>query len=283
MTDAREPLPKWLLGRQLRSLREEGGHSVAEIAKRLGLVGTSVRRFEDGKTVITKLALEVLSDYYEVEPETRERLFNLREMASQPGWWKSYGPQPDATAALLEMEPAAIRIRSFDHDAVPGLLQTPACARAIIDAVELDISRQQLESGVELRVQRQSRVFGDEKREVTFIVDETALHRMPGSAETRRAQLARLRTPPKGVTVRILPFSAGPHPALAGFTIFDFDSDVISRGAYVEWSAMTRGGVEEGNDVLPFEQIWERIKPMTLSPSQSSQFIKRMMEGISDE
>jgi transcriptional regulator with XRE-family HTH domain len=278
-------MPKLMLGKKLRTLREEARASIGDIAELLDLTPGSVRRFEKGDTVVASLALRVLCDHFNVDAETRERLVSMRTSADQPPWWRPLGPRPDATATWLELEDAATRIRSFNLTWIPGLLQIPEYARAVMQSVEPDISRQQLDKAVELRMTRQTRVFGRGQREIAFVIDETALRKLPGSVETRRAQLGALRTPREGTSVLILPDSNGPHPGAGAFTIFDvdIDDDLSTQAAHVEWASKTKGVIEEGDDVQPFIQVWERLKTLALKPRESSQFVKRMMERISDE
>lgn len=273
-------MPRLLLRRRLGPLRKAAGKSLDDVAKHLGVSVQSVRRWENAETKIGVANLRELCRYYGVADEVYAELESLRAALSDVDWWRRFGPRPDSTAGLLEVEPAADEVRSFDLLYIPGLLQTPAYARAIIEAVELGVSRQQLNSGVELRMQRQARVFDGTPRTLTFIVDQAALERMPGTTEIRRAQLAQLRRPPEGCKVLVLPFDRGPHPAATGFTIFDFPSSEIPKAVHVESSEMTKGDfLEEEEQVQPYERYWGRLKTLALSEKDSSQFFKQMMES----
>lgn len=272
-------LPRMLLRRRLVKLREAAGKSLPEAAGHLKRSTATMRRWENAETRIDAANLRVLCSFYGVPDDVHAELESLRNALPEIDWWRRFGPHPDSTAGLLEIEPAAIQVRSFDLLYVPGLLQTPACARATIEAVEPGIPRQRLSSNVELRLQRQARVFDGTPRDMTFIVDEAALRRMPGTSETRRAQLARLRRPPAGCRVLVLPFDRGLHPAAVGFTIFDFDSEEIPRAVHVEWTEQTKGDVVEGSETEPYEQHWGRLKTLALSGEESSQFLKHMMES----
>lgn len=272
-------LPRMLLRKRLVKLREAAGKTMPEVAAHLKISQATMRRYELGESKIGAANLRVLCLYYGVSDEVHAELEGLREAFSEIDWWRRLGPHPDSTAGLLEIEPAATEVRSFDLLYVPGLLQTPACARAIIEAVEPGISSERLSSNVELRLQRQARVFDGTPRDMTFIVDEAALMRMPGTNETRRAQLAALRRPPEGCKVLVLPFDRGPHPAAVGFTIFDFDSEEIPRAVHVEWTEQTKGDVVEGDLVEPYERYWGHLKTLALPGKNSSLHLKHMMES----
>jgi transcriptional regulator with XRE-family HTH domain len=273
-------LPRYFLRRRLAKVRVAAGKSLSEAAAHLKVGLSTMRRYELVETKIDAANLKMLCSFYGMSDEAHAELESLREALSEINWWRGFGPHPDSTAGLLEIEQAATVVQSFDLLYIPGLLQTPAYARAIMVAVEPGISRQRLNSGVELRLQRKERVFDGAQRDLTFIVDQAALERMPSSAETRRAQLAQLRRPPEGCRVLVLPFESGPHPAAVGFTIFDFDSEEIPRAVHVEWSETTKGDVvEEDEGIKPYEQYWAHLRTLTLTEKESSQFLKQMMES----
>ncbi|MEU6749668.1 helix-turn-helix transcriptional regulator [Spirillospora sp. NPDC046719] len=276
-------LSGWLLGNALADARKASGESVASIARDLGVHPQTVRRWENAEVTPSVLVLRGLCTHYGVPPDKRDELEELRERASRPGWWNGSGDWPDATAELLGMEMAAVRIRAWDLTAIPGLLQTPEYARQVIQAVDPSVSPTRVDSGVELRMGRQAEVFGATVREAVFMIDETALARMPGGPALRRAQIARLLVPPPAVTIQVMPFSAGPHPALGSFMAFDFDSDVISAGIFVEGSVTGRSRVETGAAVARYEQVWAWLQAKALTPKQTTEFLEKMMEGIAPQ
>lgn len=280
-------LHKRLLGRGLEELRVNAGVSLEEAAEQIARSTTSVWRFEQGKTLIDALQLKTLCTLYGAGPDRRTRLENLRELARQPVWWSDFGPRSAATAGLLSMEDLAFRLREFDHCAIPGLLQTPSYARANIEAVEPTISRPEVEAAVALRMERQAKVWDrKDPPEVLFLIDEAALWRLPGSSDARRAQLGRLRTVPSSVQVQIVPFSAGPHPSLGTYVLFDLDldSEGLSKGVYIEGSAAEKGYVTEvASHVQAYELVFERTRAKALAPDLSARRLQEMMKEIPDD
>lgn len=273
-----------LLGKQLEEARVQAGFKPAEVAKELSVIAQTVRRWETAQVTPRARDVKYLCELYGLPNEKLRDLQGLRARAEEPGWWNGSGKWPDITTELLGMEHAATRIRSWDHTAVPGLLQTPECARLIISAVDPNISPAQLDTQVELRMERQDKVFGGGGpiREATFIIDETALARMPGEAAIRRAQVARLLALPPSVTIQVVPFSAGPHPALGSFVIFDFDSKVIDAGVYVEGSVNTKAFARIGKEVGEYEQVYAWLQVKALTPQQTTEFLNAKLKGISD-
>ena len=282
-------LHKRLLGTQLNRLREDAKVTLEEAGDRLGRTTRTVRRFEDGDTLPDKLQLDALCDLYGVDPEVRKQLESLRELARQPVWWSHLGPRPPATSAMLAMESTAHRIRDFDHNAIPGLLQTTSYTANNIRAVEPGLSPQQVESAVKLRTERQARIWQRENPpEAHFLIDEAALWRIAGSGESKRAQFSRLLPPflAPTVTIQIVPFSAGPHPSLGTYRIFDLDLDSNTgiKGVYVEGSATQQGVIiENESEIAQYELVFEQTRAKAYSPSESARYIKERIRGIADD
>jgi transcriptional regulator with XRE-family HTH domain len=280
--DSGPVLSGWLLSNQLVAARKNAGHTMAETARELGVHEQTIRRWESAEAILGKIQLRALCDFYSIPNSARDELEGLRESAGQPGWWNGRGSWPDATFALLGMELAAVGIRAWDMTALPGLLQTPEYARLIIQAVEPFLSPTHLDAAVDLRMGRQIKVYDGPVREMTFMIDEMALARMPGGVAVRRAQIARLLTSPRRATIQVVPFASGPHPALGSFMTFYFDSETIPAGVYVEGSLRAKGLVETGKEVERYEQAWSWLQAKALTPKETTEFLKEKLESIDD-
>lgn len=288
---ANEPLHMRLLGRELKELREIAGVSKDAAASRIDRKPLSIHRHEIGATLPDALQLEVLCDLYGIDDARRGRLMSIRELAAKPPWWTGLGKRPDATATMLSLESAAYRIRQYDAVFVPGLLQTPEYARAIIEAVDPSISPRQLTKDTTLRMGRQERVWSDNPPGVTYLLDESALLRMPRDVEVQRGQLRRLLSPPTGATVLIVPLNAGPHPSQGTYVIFyvQFDTETEPMtgsgpaGVHVETPVSELGSIVESDaEMRLYELAWERTRASALSPVASVALIEERLNQIDD-
>jgi transcriptional regulator with XRE-family HTH domain len=281
------PLYKQLLGTQLSQLREQAEVTLEEAAKKLDRTTRTVRRFESGDNLPDGHQLSTMCELYGCTGDTRVRLENLHHLARQPVWWSHLGPRPHATAAMLSMEELAFRIRDYDPNAIPGLLQTVAYATETIEAVDIDTSPQQAQTNVELRMGRQSKIWESNRApEATFLIDESVFYRMPGTGPGKRAQLVRLLTPPASVAIQVVQFSAGPHSSLGAYRIFDLDLDssTTSKGVFVEGSTTEQGVViESEGDIAKYELAFERTRAKALSVKESVRFIKDQIRSIQDD
>lgn len=225
------------LGMELRRLREAAGKSQEEAGEWLDIPATSISRIETGKQRIRAGDLRSLLQLYGVGSPDAEFLEQLRREADHRGWWADYGKTvPDWFRSYLGMESAAAEVWTYEAEFVPGLLQTPQYTEAVTAAVNPDASPEELSRLVEIRTVRQKRLTSGEALTLRAIINEAALRRQVGGPDVMRAQvrrIAEIATLPN-VTVQVLPFAAGAHPAMLGaFTALRFPEEPINT-VYIE-------------------------------------------------
>src|SRR5262249_7749050 len=130
---------------------------------------------------------------------------------------------------LIGLEEAASLIRGYDPQSIPGLLQTPDYARASVTTGFPNATDEEIARRVELRLARQHILNRPEPPRLWLVIAETALRRpaAPAGPDVMRAQLDALIQAAQrpNVTLQVLPFAAGLHPAMYGpFRIFRFDA-----------------------------------------------------------
>ncbi len=215
---------QWL-GQQLRELREAAGLNLNDAGEFLQRDSSTVSRFETGVYPMRAPDLMALLDLYRVsDSRHREALLKLGREVWQTDWWDGYASE--VAGGIIDyawLESRAREIRSFDTMSVPGLLQTPDYARAVITAADLDRDADQIERRIEFRLIRQRALEADEPFCVQAVLEEGVLHRVTGGPGVMRAQLALLAelTPRTGIDLRVLPFGSGAHASPDGpFSVF---------------------------------------------------------------
>lgn len=224
------------LALDLRKLRMAAGLTIDDVARHLECSPAKVSRFETGAVKVGIQDLRAILELYGVEGPEREELFTLVRQARARGWWQSFADvvPPDSTT-FFGMEDGAASIAQHSTSLVPGLLQTEAYARSLIGSLPA-VPNGLIERRVELRVRRQQLLTRRQPPTLHTVLDEAALCRMIGGAAVMADQLDQLlevaRRP--NVTLQVLPFSSGAHPAAGvSFTVFGFpdpsDAHVVYR------------------------------------------------------
>ncbi|MFF8989265.1 helix-turn-helix domain-containing protein [Streptomyces sp. NPDC014983] len=230
-----------VLGKRLQELREAAGLSREEAAGVLRVAAATVRRMETAEVGLKIPYLQVLLETYGVAREEAAAFVRLAEEANQPGWWQRFHDVlPDWFSLYVSLEGAARIIRSYEPHFVPGLLQTEAYARAVLEAGTIGQSEpDSVQRHVSLRMERQRLLEREDPPHLWVIMDETVFRRpVSASPDVLRDQLDRLieYADRDHVTLQIAEFAAGPHPGTyAPFTLFRFAEPELPDMVFTEY------------------------------------------------
>jgi hypothetical protein len=207
-------LPRRQLGKHLRNGREAVGLTLADVGALMEWSISTVQRLEVGITGRIRLVdVEALCRIYEFTEEFTEVLKGLALQAAGKSWWHEYDDLiAEHFDVFVDLESSAQRLQTYEPEIIPGLVQTPAYAYALMQVGYPDDSPAELERRVRLRHGRQKRITRKTKPIVVGIVlREAALRTVVGSRRVMAAQLRHLAdlSTRDNVDVRVLPFSAG--------------------------------------------------------------------------
>ncbi|HEU5129129.1 MAG TPA: helix-turn-helix transcriptional regulator [Glycomyces sp.] len=270
---------RWL-GEKLRALREEAGVSVMETAEFLQRDRSAVSRHETGEYPIRRADVYALLTFYGIENETsRAELLDLCEEVWRKGWWDPY--REDVTKDFINLpwlESRTDRLHVYQNMLVHGLAQTPAYAEAVIRNAERGADEDRMRRWIELRLERQRILSGDEPLNYSLVLEEPVLHRPIGGLETMRGQLEHLLDlgGRSNVDLRVMPTAHGPHGGHHGsFQLFVMPEQ-FPNVAYAE----TLGGAlyVESPGVERFEHAWEDLFNNALDPTRSAALIEAALE-----
>jgi transcriptional regulator with XRE-family HTH domain len=268
------------LGIELRRLREQAGNTIDEVARALECSDSKVSRIETGQVSATPRDVRDMLDLYGVSGEQREALIQVARQARQKGWWQAYGDT--LVVPLVGLETAAGEIRAYEPMAVHGLLQTPSYARAIIAALRPDLSRQQVERWVELRIARQALLTREDPPSFTLLLEECVLRRPVGGRQAMREQLQRIAAAAAlpAVTLQVLPLTVGEHAAMSGaFTIYRFDDPTDPDVVYLEHTTSDLY-LESPEQVERYASAFERLQAAALGPEGSAELVAAAAEAL---
>jgi transcriptional regulator with XRE-family HTH domain len=225
------------LSRQLREARTAAGFATMDAAaSATGLSRATISRIESAKQVILPRTVRLLCQIYGIGSPTLDQMLKLAtEAADDRGWQTAYaGVVPEWFERFVGEESDATEICIYEAELVPSLLQTDDYCRAVRTAVTPDISADDLDRYVAFRSDRQKRLAN---KKLHVVLNQAVLLRQVGSREIMRAQLEHLvaMADRPNITLQVLPFSAGAHPAMAGsFTMLHFPASTGVATVFVE-------------------------------------------------
>ena len=226
-----------MLGRALRVLREQAGISPGRAGEAIQVTVTGIGALERGRRpglrlrdVLSLCALYGVTDHFQ-----RVTLLSLADLANRPEWWHAYRDViPGWFEPYLGLEQGASLIRGYETGFIPGLLQTPAYAHALIS--HGTSSAPAAERQVELRIRRQQLLRAPRPPHLWMLTGEAALRRIVGSRALMAAQLRHLleACDIPDVTIQVLP-SRGRRP-VAGvpFTLLRLPGQDLPDVIYLE-------------------------------------------------
>lgn len=263
-----------LLGQALRQLRTGAGITPADAAKALGVTTSSLSRIETGKQAIKEPYVRVIASMTNVNDDRLADLIILCEQAAQPEWYHALASSsPTWFRQYLGLESAASEIRIYSVELVPGLLQTEDYARAVM-ATQPDGAARDLDGAVKLRQGRQARLLGEDPPRLHAVINQLALVANVGGPAVMRAQCEQLLdfAGREHITLQVLPFGAGAHPAMTGapgFNLLDFDGrDEMPTVVYIDAG---RGALypDAPADLVQYRWTFDQLVDLALSPDDS--------------
>lgn len=257
----------------LKKLRQDAGLSQSQVAKYMRRAQGSIANWE--KDTVPRLeVVEKLLAYYGAEDQI-PRYTEMLELAEQKSWWEGMSETRELAGfdTFLGLEEGASKIDSFDPLLVPGLLQTEDYARAVTlggQRTDVDLDRK-----VALRMKRQEALTRPSPVHLWAVIEEAALDRPIGDAETRRGQFEHLVALNKraNVQIQVIPREVGAHPALTGpFEILHFPLSEDPGVVYVE-TKIKAVWFEEQAEIDQYTQVMNHLRALALAPEKSNLLI----------
>ena len=275
---------RMLVGARLRRLRTELGLTREEAAQAIRASEWKIHRLENGQVGFKdRDIIDLLARYQVTDPAEVAEFLTLAREANTPGWWQHYGDVlPSWFRTYVDLEQAATLIRSYEGQFVPGLLQTDDYMRAVVRGAHLEESGEEVGRRVRLRMARQILLTRQDPPRLWAVVDEAALRRPVGGQEVMRGQLERLIEATKlpNVTLQILPFDSGAHPAMVGsFSVLRFPDQELPDVVYLEHltSALYLNKPDEVDQYL---HVMESICVRAAAPDQTVELLDQILAEL---
>ncbi|MFC8965100.1 helix-turn-helix domain-containing protein [Streptomyces sp. NPDC057094] len=261
--------PRQRFAEELRTLRAGSGTSLRALGERLGWDWSLFGKMEKGETLGSPEVVQALDQHY----GTPGLLLALWELAAG-----DHTQFRERYRRYMALEAEAVSLWHFAVSVLPGLLQTPGCAREVLTAGGL--KGKELEQQVEARVGRRELLEGEDAPPFRTILSEAVL-RMPlrdvGEWRGQLEYLAEVAERPN-VTMQVLPLSVGPHGLMNATVMF-------LRLADARTVAYTENGyrgdlVEENATVERLQRAYDAMRDLALSPAESRKFVLATLEEV---
>jgi DNA-binding XRE family transcriptional regulator len=261
-----------LFGELLRHYREEAFLSQDALAKQIPCDRSLVARVEAGTRVpqasFVKKCDEVLCTGG-----------MLMRMWGRVDWYQQV-EHPDWFQRWVGMEAKAVSMYQYQTMVVPGLLQTPGYARALLSR---RASGELLENRVRARLGRQPRYLAEGGPMFVAVLDESCLRQAIGSPAVMRDQCAHLLSLGQLPNVRVQMAPAGrfdltrPTRPVSLVTMPDGE-----RWIYTE--SLSHGYFNNDPEVYAEQsRIYDVLRADTLSARESAALIGELMKEYGDD
>jgi len=253
--------PMKVAGDALRHLRERAKLTQAELAKRVFCSQPTISEIERGMT----LARPDLIALIDTALDADGLLIAIWPVTAAGGY---------SAELLAGLEAKAVKIGDWDNRFVPGLIQTPDYARAVIRASRPRASAEQVDEVLAKRLERQ-RIHREEDPPMGwFVLDESVLHRPYGGKAAMREQLLQLEVVAlhANTVIQVMELSATSHPGGEGpLRVMEYrdSSPIWYTDGWYESGRLS----EDKDEVLQAMTNFDLIRASAMSPDRSVEFI----------
>jgi len=189
---------------------------------------------------------------------------------------------PDWFHVFVGLEEAAQLIRVYEVQFVPGLLQTEEYARAVVLQGSPNLSPEEVDNRVAVRLGRQQLFARENPPRLWAIVDEAALRRPMGGRDVLAGQIKRLidAVGESNITLQVMPFQYGGHAAEGGaFTIMRFPEADLPDMVYMEYLTGAHY-IDKPEDVEVYAAVMERLSVAGTSPEKTRDILNDILKQL---
>lgn len=269
------------LSSELRKLRDRAGLSADGLSRLIGMSGSKITRMEDTTSPVFEDDLHKLLDFYQVSRTKRMELLDLYRHALERNWLRVKNPNlPKDWQTWTDFEDEASGLLNYEPSGVPGLLQTPEYARAIISATGRDLTDVEVDGLVASRMGRQGLLTRSKPIRLHAIIEEGVLDRPFGAQPDRARQVRHLldQGGKPNVTVQIMPTAAGFHSGQNGsFVIMDYDHEASLVLLENKVSSLF---LDEQEHIEAYEAVWGELRGLAYDEAESAEFLRAMAEKL---
>ncbi|MEW2519871.1 helix-turn-helix domain-containing protein [Actinacidiphila alni] len=275
------------LGTTLRRYRQVAGLDQPQAAEIIASSQTRVSRIESGHVTARPLEIRAMLKAYGVEdPEVRPRLEDLAKSANRRGWWLEHAAHLRADYLdHISLEDDATYIREWQPTLIPGLLQVPGYAEAVITSGPGFIDPAKMPQLVKVRIDRQEKIAEREgSADYTAIIWEPAIIHPIVKPEVHQQQLTHILEVSRrqNVTLQVLPLAVGVTATMpSAFSCFSFEAEPVVEAVTLD---NLRGSsiLEGAEDLTAYTVAFDQLRSAAMSPEVSRRVIRDAIQTSKD-
>ncbi|MGH3325776.1 MAG: helix-turn-helix domain-containing protein [Streptomyces sp.] len=255
-----------VFGRQLKLCRKRAGLERPELGAQTGYSASTIASFEQGRRIPPPRFIDQADELLDAGGVLRAGKDEVAR-AQYPAFFRD--------AARLEAQ--AVELHVYATQAVPGLLQTEEYARAVFEMWRPLLDEETVEQRVAARLARQEIFSRTPLPTISFVIEETVLHRPLGGRGVMRGQLEQILLcgQHRNVEVQVMPTEREEHAGLDGaFTLIETKEG--QRIAYVEAYKDSRLYTER-KPVREIEEQYGLLRAQALTPRESLALTEKML------
>ena len=278
------------LASELKRLRSEAGLTQVQLSRMIGKTNRmDLSRLENATSVDQADVLSIL-DVLGVEGDRWTEIVTIAREASQQGWWDDVKHIGERQALTANLEAGATRIRTYEQNFFPGLLQTPEFVHALMTVPDTPVPVTGTVEGITAgRVGRQRMLHRPGGPSLEVIIDELAVLRLSAPPRVVKKQLydmaALVNEGKRNVTLRVLPIRAritGYTVPLGAFTVYDYPDPGDPRVVAVDTVTSDLILTDE-DQVKPYGKLYDRLVEAALSPEKSAELLTAAADALDDD
>lgn len=254
-------------GSQIKMWRTEAGVDREILAKEAGYGCEYVKSMENGRRKPTLRLLQIADQLCGAGGKIVAAQEYLKPEA-----------HPQRSQEYMALEKDAIAVTSYEPLLVPGLLQAPEYAKALIGASSPPLDDETVEERVAGRLKRQEALTSRTGVMFSFVLYEAALRTAVGGRDVMAGQLQHLLDVGelRNVLIQVLPFGRAYGVALNGAVAL-LETGDHEHYAYVE-GQKTSALYADADKVSELTRTHDMIRMHALGPGDSVDFIRKVAQ-----
>jgi transcriptional regulator with XRE-family HTH domain len=273
----------------LREARLAKELTQGQVAEAMEWSLSKVMRIESGEVTINPNDLRALLPCIGiVDPERVEELVQAARVSKRRrDWWDEPGVREYVTHAsrqLMQYEAEATVSRHFYSLVIPGRLQTPAYAEAVMSSYVGEMPAEVIDARLRIRMRRRREFLARRPAlRMYLLLDQSVLLREFGGRKVLAEQLSDLGQCIKdhGLMVRVVPFEGNPPiPMLGTYEILYLGEEAEEQAIMYRETHFADEVVDDVDKIRRHRDIFEQLWDAAEDPVVSAQLIEQRAQEL---